>query len=171
MITLVSVTECRLPATLWSHAPSISVGRALGFRGRRPAGMPTIQPSADVGTPQYLEHRGAPRHASDGHRHVWLRYSTEWFRGDRPPWMRRRATRARAAGRRFIGGDVVVVGRAAVEGLGIAMLPSHVVAADVAAGRLVRILEHWPVPTRNPSAIMPLAVRSDDGVRRPPGWR
>ena len=28
-----------------------------------------------------------------------------------------------------------------------------------------------PVPTRNPSAIMPPAVRSDDGVRRPPGWR
>jgi DNA-binding transcriptional LysR family regulator len=99
-----------------------------------------------VASPQYLEHRGAPRHASDVHRHVWLRYSTEWFRGDRPPWMRRRATRARAAGRRFIGGDVVVVSRAAAEGLGIAMLPSHVVAADVAAGRLVRILEHWPLP-------------------------
>ena len=29
----------------------------------------------------------------------------------------------------------------------------------------------WAVPTRNPSAIMPPAVRSDDGVRRPPGWR
>jgi hypothetical protein len=27
------------------------------------------------------------------------------------------------------------------------------------------------VPTRNPSAIMPPAVRSDDGVRRPPAWR
>ena len=100
-----------------------------------------------VAAPRYLEHRGAPRHASDGHRHIWLRYSTEWFRGDdRPTWMRRRATRARAAGRRFIGGDAVVVGRAAVEGLGIATLPSHVVAADVAAGRLVRILEHWALP-------------------------
>src|SRR5262249_51403371 len=104
-----------------------------------------------VAAPQYLEHRGVPRHASDGRRHVWLRYSTEWFRGDRPPWMRPRATRARAAGRRFIGGDVVVVSRAAVEGVGIAMLPSPVVAADVAAaavaaGRLVRILEHWPLP-------------------------
>ena len=27
------------------------------------------------------------------------------------------------------------------------------------------------VSTRNASAIMPPAVRSDDGVRRPPGWR
>ena len=99
-----------------------------------------------VASPRYLEDHGVPRHGSDAHRHIWLRYSTEWFRGDRPPWMRRRATRTRAAGRRFIGGDVVVVGRAAAEGLGIAMLPSHVVAADVAAGRLVRILENWPLP-------------------------
>lgn len=99
-----------------------------------------------VASPSYLERHGAPRHGPDAARHVWLRYSTEWFGGDRPPWTQRRATRRRAAGRQLVAGDAVVVCRAAVEGLGVAMLPSFVVAGDVAAGRLVRVLEHQLLP-------------------------
>jgi DNA-binding transcriptional LysR family regulator len=123
-------------------------------------------PIVAVASPGYLTRCGAPRHESDAGRHVWLRYSTQWFGGDRLPWTTRRATRERAAGRQLVAGDAIVVCRAAVEGLGIAMLPSHVVAGEVAAGRLVRVLEHRVLPRIDVSLIhpaqrpMPARVRS-----------
>jgi DNA-binding transcriptional LysR family regulator len=102
-------------------------------------------PVVAVASPAYVQRSGAPRHLSDLDRHVCLRYSTAWVGEDRLPWTRR-ATRERTAGRRLVAGDAVIVCRAAVEGLGIALLPSHVVAAEVAAGRLVRLLGQVPLP-------------------------
>ena len=102
-------------------------------------------PVVAVASPAYVEHAGAPRQLSDLGAHVCLRYSTEWFGGDRLPWVRRTA-RERTADRRLVAGDAIVVCRAAAEGLGIALLPSHVVAADVTAGRLVRLLAQVPLP-------------------------
>jgi DNA-binding transcriptional LysR family regulator len=102
-------------------------------------------PVVAVASPAYVERAGAPRQPSDLDAHVGLRYSTEWFGGDRLPWVRRTA-RERTAGRRLVASDAIVVCRAAVEGLGIALLPSHVVAAEVTAGRLVRLLAQVPLP-------------------------
>jgi len=103
-------------------------------------------PVVAVASPAYLERAGVPRHLSDLQRHARLRYSTEEFGEDRMPWTRRVA-RERVAGHRLVSGDALIVCRAAVEGLGVAILPSHIVAADVTAGRLVRLLERTVMPT------------------------
>jgi len=102
-------------------------------------------PVVAVASPAYLKRAGVPRQLADLRRHACLRYSTEWFESDRLPWVGR-ATRERAAGRRLVSADAVVVCRAAVEGLGVALLPSHMVAADVRAGRLERVLGDVSLP-------------------------
>jgi DNA-binding transcriptional LysR family regulator len=123
---------------------AIRVGRLpdSSLVARRLASDPVVA----VASPAYVERAGLPRHLSDLERHACLRYSTEWFGEDRLPWARR-AARERATGRRLVSGDALVVCRAAVEGLGVALLPSHVVAADVTAGRLVRLLGRRSLPT------------------------
>jgi DNA-binding transcriptional LysR family regulator len=122
---------------------AIRIGRIMdsSLVARRLVSDPVVA----VASPAYVERSGAPRQLSDLDAHVCLRYSTEWFGEDRLPWTRR-TTRERTAGRRLVAGDAVVVCRAAVEGLGVALLPSHVVAAEVTAGRLVRLLVQVPLP-------------------------
>ena len=122
---------------------AIRVGRLAdsSLVARRLASDPVVA----VASPAYVARAGMPRHASDLAHHVRLRYSTEWFAEDRLRWTGR-ATRERMAGRPFVAGDAVVVCRAAVEGVGIAFLPSHVVAGEVASGRLVRVLGHEALP-------------------------
>src|SRR5262245_10826676 len=121
-------------------------------------------PVVAVAAPAYVQRSGAPRRLSDLDRHVCLRYSTEWVGEDRLPWTRR-ATRERTAGRQLVAGDAVIVCRAAVEGLGIALLPSHVVAAEVAAGRLVRLLAQVPLPRVDVSLVYPTQRHMASRVR------
>src|SRR5262245_4350879 len=122
-------------------------------------------PVVAVASPAYVKRMGAPRHLSDLDRHTCLRYSREWFGADRLPWTRR-ATRERAAGRRLVSGDAVVVVRAAVEGLGVALLPSHMVAADVVAGRLERILGQVVFPRIDVWLLFPAQRQMASRVRR-----
>ena len=97
-----------------------------------------------VASPAYLERRGTPRTPGDLARHEallgTLRGNTEWaFAGAR------RGAAPRLAGRLRVD-DVETRLRAARDGRGIAQLLSYQVADDLAAGRLVRLLQPYERP-------------------------
>lgn len=97
-----------------------------------------------VASPAYLERRGTPGTPGDLARHEailgTLRGNTEWaFAGAR------RGAPPRLAGRLRVD-DVETRLRTAREGRGIAQLLSYQVADDLAAGRLVRLLQAWERP-------------------------
>lgn len=87
-------------------------------------------------SPEYLARRSTPETPADLAAHNCLRYSlvaaeTEWRFGD---------VTAPVSGNLIVS-DGTVLRQAAVAGLGIAVLPSFIVAAELAAGRLVSVLE------------------------------
>jgi DNA-binding transcriptional LysR family regulator len=88
-----------------------------------------------VASRSYLEARGVPESMMELERHVVLRLSWEALR---PGW-HFRGPSSRFHGN-FVSSDGAVVRDAAAAGLGIAFLPSFIVAAEVRAGRLVRVL-------------------------------
>jgi DNA-binding transcriptional LysR family regulator len=96
---------------------------------------------AVCGSPEYLARMGEPTHPTDLYTHrllVLKPLSTVWeFRGpkgpiriERPPVM--------------LSNDSVSLAAAAVEGNGLAMLPSYVCAPEIRAGRLVEVLVNYP---------------------------
>jgi DNA-binding transcriptional LysR family regulator len=93
-----------------------------------------------AGSPEYLVRRGRPQRPEDLVHHNCLHYSlvdapAEWrFRGrDRAPLPAGRGT--------FSTNDGTVLREAMLSGLGLAVLPSFMVAADVSAGRAELLLE------------------------------
>jgi DNA-binding transcriptional LysR family regulator len=97
-----------------------------------------------VASPAYLARRGTPRTPGDLARHEailgTLRGNTEWvFAGAR------RGAPPRLAGRLRVD-DVETRLGAARDGRGIAQLLSYQVADDLAAGKLVRLLQPWERP-------------------------
>jgi DNA-binding transcriptional LysR family regulator len=92
-----------------------------------------------VASRAYVKERGAPAKLSDLESHRVLRLSWE---AQRPGWrFRGRASRGglRLQGN-FVSSDAEVVAEAAAHGLGIALLPSFIVAPLVREGRLLRLL-------------------------------
>ena len=109
--------------------------------------------------PSYLEERGEPRHPRELTQHdclvflptggTWLFESADGIVSvDLRP--------------RMSANDTVVLTAAALEGNGIAMLPSYAVAAALSAGTLLRVLEEFTVPTVWMKALVP-----DDRVAIP----
>jgi DNA-binding transcriptional LysR family regulator len=96
-----------------------------------------------VGAPAYLSRAGIPRTPADLVRHECLRSahippSGEWgFRG-------LSAGASVAGGGRFVSSDATVLREAAVAGLGLTVLPRCMVAPELAAGRLVSVLDRYP---------------------------
>jgi DNA-binding transcriptional LysR family regulator len=105
--------------------------------------------------PMYLRERGAPEAPADLARHACLTYE---YLPQRNTWrFRDRAGKAHAV--RVAGpvhaNNAEMLAAAAIEGIGIAMEPDFIVGADLAAGRLVRILaDYAPAPT-NVYAVYP----------------
>lgn len=115
-------------------------------------------------SPDYLERAGHPRHPTDLTRHDCIRW---WRTGPMTTW-------------RFLDGETVIPvpvrGRfsvtsglaqrhGALAGLGVALFLPGMVEADLAAGRLTRVLEDYP-PERSrisliwpPTSVMPLKLR------------
>jgi DNA-binding transcriptional LysR family regulator len=97
-----------------------------------------------VASPAYLERRGTPGAPADLAHHEALlgtaRGNTEWLFGGP-----RRGAPVRLAGRLRVD-DVETRLRAARDGRGIAQFLSYQVADDLAAGRLVRLLQDWERP-------------------------
>ena len=94
-----------------------------------------------VASPAYLSARGAPRSIEDLAQHDCLasgpsRHATWDF-------VREGRTRTVAVDARYGVSSVELVHRAALAGHGIAVLPSFLCAGDLAAGRLVDVLDGW----------------------------
>ncbi len=102
---------------------------------------------AVVARPSYLADRPAPRTPEDltGHRCINLARAS---RGDLFPWEFERDGRevaVRGSGQ-IAFSSLRLIREAALDGLGLAYLPEQEVLADVAEGRLVRVLEEWCEP-------------------------
>lgn len=102
-----------------------------------------------VATPEYLAAHGTPRHPRDLVRHACIGYRAETT-GTLYRWEfveRGRPVVVEVRGR-VVTNDAALMALAARDGLGIAYVDEHSVAADVASGRLVVILEDFcpPVP-------------------------
>jgi DNA-binding transcriptional LysR family regulator len=102
---------------------------------------------AVVGTPACFARRPVPLRPEDlaAHACINLRRPT---RGDTYPWEFDKAGRevkVRVEGQ-FTLGAMALIRRAALAGLGLAYLPEDQVEADIAAGRLLRVLEDWCEP-------------------------
>jgi DNA-binding transcriptional LysR family regulator len=92
----------------------------------------------------YLKDCGAPASVEDLQNHAVLRLSWE---AQRAGWQWRGRARSEAVRThgQLVSSDVGVICDAAVEGLGLAVLPSFVLAPFVRSGRLVRVLERVDV--------------------------
>jgi len=95
-------------------------------------------------SPRYLQRAGEPSHPLELSRHECLRPRTAeanvWAL--HPTGKKAGAVEVRVGGR-FLLNSVVMLQRLATLDLGIAVLAEDVVADDVAAGRLRRVLPHW----------------------------
>lgn len=107
-----------------------------------------------VGAHDYFKRHGTPRTLADLEKHVSLRLSWE---AEHPRWRFRGAQRAsslRLTGN-LVASDATVVREAAMRGLGVAMLPSHIVAEEVRTGSLVRVLKSIDLPELPISVVYP----------------
>lgn len=99
-------------------------------------------------SPAYIKRHGAPLEPSDLARHDCLQFS---FSGNRRSWRMRRKDSPEAAVEDIPIRGVVqadnadVLRQAAIAGLGLAMLANWMVRADLAEGRLVRVLDGYDV--------------------------
>jgi DNA-binding transcriptional LysR family regulator len=103
-------------------------------------------PMAVVGSPGYFEHRPQPRKPADLARHACIRARLP--SGVPSPW---EFTRAGKTQRVDVPGPLVLdtpllMREAALHGLGLAQVAAWYVADDIAAGRLVRVLDAWTAP-------------------------
>jgi DNA-binding transcriptional LysR family regulator len=98
-----------------------------------------------VGAPAYLARRGTPAAPEELLAHDCLRYALveardEWrFRAPR----RSRGSFAVPVEGRFLAASGTVLRAAALEGAGLAVLPTFMIADDLRAGRLVVVLAGW----------------------------
>jgi hypothetical protein len=104
-------------------------------------------PVAVVGSPSYLAANGKPQTPRDLLAHDCIRFRLQ--NGVLFPWTFRikgRTVEVQVEGRLIATGRPMDRG-AALAGAGILQTPLPYVAADLAAGRLVSVLEGWPPPT------------------------
>jgi DNA-binding transcriptional LysR family regulator len=99
-----------------------------------------------IGSPAYLKRRGVPRHPDDLMRHDCIRYR---FRsGAFYKWELAKdgvQLQLDVPGRLSVGDSELIL-RAALDGVALGYLPEHKVAALVAEGKLVCVLEDWCPP-------------------------
>jgi DNA-binding transcriptional LysR family regulator len=105
--------------------------------------------------PSYLARHGAPAQPSDLAGHHCLNYARFWMGDD---WQFEtgdgRVERVRICGR-LRANSVLALRAAALGGHGIVLLPRFALAAELAAGHLVRLLPGYPVPEPFLTAVHP----------------
>jgi len=104
--------------------------------------------------PRYLEDQGIPRRPSDLNRHACLHYSNLSVREE---WtlMGPQGPESVAVQGSFCSNNGDVLCEAAIQGLGIAMLPDFIVQRALADGRLQRILADYEPPAFTLLALYP----------------
>lgn len=133
-----------------------------GLVARKLAGDRTVL----CASPAYLARRGTPRAAADLESHDCLVYSllnvaAEWHFGD---GQRVQPTTVLARGR-FTAASGAMLRRAALAGMGLAVLPSFMVADDIAAGRLQTVIDSFRGVDLGVFAVFPQARRVPSKVR------
>lgn len=116
--------------------------------------------------PAYLAARGAPRTPADLERHDCLAYAY-WSPSIPCRWVFTRNGKAeeiRAAGR-MRSNDWKALLHAAIEGFGITLGPESVLAPEIEAGRLVRVLAEYEGPVRPMNVLYPAGRRPTVKVR------
>jgi DNA-binding transcriptional LysR family regulator len=107
-----------------------------------------------VAAPGYLAAAGTPGHPSDVTRHRLIGFAPvfwgrEWrFRGPEGPVVVPVAPA-------FLTRATATLRQAALEGFGLAALPDWAVTAEIAEGRLVRVLDGWTTPEAGIYAVYP----------------
>jgi LysR family transcriptional activator of dmlA len=120
-------------------------------------------------SPTYLERRGRPRHPKDLKAHDCLVF---WSEGAPVPW-KVKDKAGKSVGVRVCGplqtNNTLALRDAAVAGLGIADLPSYLVAEDLRSGRLESVLDDFVAFERAVYAVYPpgrsVPARSREFVR------
>lgn len=124
-----------------------------------------------VASPSYLELQPAVAEPADLVDHRCLRFS---FGGREQVWTFRPPAAGQDAQKVVVpvqgslrSNNIEVLRDAALSGLGIGLLPDWLVAADIADGRLVALLDAWEVtPNQSSSSITALYLPSHRGSRR-----
>jgi DNA-binding transcriptional LysR family regulator len=104
-------------------------------------------PIVVVAAPAYLAQRGAPKTPQDLVAHDCIRFrlpSGAFF-----PWRfgkKRRSLEVHVEGRLIVNGMARILLQAAVDGAGLTQVPLEYAAPDLAAGRLVTVLDDWAPP-------------------------
>lgn len=108
-----------------------------------------------VASPAYLARHGSPREPGDLTSHRWIAVTvlaapTRWTFTDAGGAEHAVQTRAVASAN-----SATAAYRFVLEGLGMSVLPDYVVAADLAAGRLVALLPDYSLPEGGVHAVYP----------------
>lgn len=104
--------------------------------------------------PAYLERRGRPRHPGDLKRHQCLRYHNLAVR-EEYSLSKDGARETVEVDGPLCANNGDLLRRAAIAGMGISSLPEFIVADDLAAGRLERVLADYRTPRLPLSALWP----------------
>jgi DNA-binding transcriptional LysR family regulator len=117
-----------------------------------------------VASPAYVAKNGEPRKPKDLTEHACLLFGAGADRGHFR-LTRKGKEEAVAVSGRIVANDFDLLHDAAKDGLGIAMLPFPRVAADLEAGRLVRVLLEWSAPAFPIHAVYPSTRHLSPKVR------
>ncbi len=111
-------------------------------------------------SPAYLAARGAPRTPADLEGHDCLAYGY-WSPSAPCRWLfaRNGRTHEVRAGGRLRSNNWNALLQAAIEGVGVTLGPESVLGAEIAAGRLVRVLPDYEGPSRPMRALTPAGRR------------
>jgi DNA-binding transcriptional LysR family regulator len=119
--------------------------------------------------PAYLKERGMPREPSDLAKHNCICTSLlPW--GDEWRLAGKRGEQRVAVGGSIRSNDAEMLRAAALDGIGIAVLPTWAVTEPLRTGALRRVLDAWEPPTSTIYAVYPGNRLIDEGpcLRRPP---
>lgn len=117
-----------------------------------------------VASPAYVARNGEPRKPKDLTEHTCLLFGAGADRGHFR--LSRKGKEATVAvGGRIVANDFDLLHDAAKNGLGVTMLPFPRIAADLEAGRLVRVLSEWSAPTFPIHAVYPSTRHLSPKVR------
>ncbi|CDY76204.1 Transcriptional regulator, LysR family [Caballeronia glathei] len=98
-----------------------------------------------VATPAYLRRRGVPHSPRDLASHTLLKAIESETRGPAKLHMREGTNTIEVPFDPSITGNGLVIRASALSGLGIALLPESAVAAELADGSLIRVLDQYPL--------------------------
>ncbi len=117
-----------------------------------------------VASPRYVADHGDPRQPKELAQHACLVFGAGADRGHFRLARKGREEVVSVAGR-LVANDFELLHQAAKDDLGIAMLPCPRIAADLEAGRLVRVLSEWSAPSFPIHAVYPSTRHLSPKVR------